>query len=74
VRINPDTTFASIEEQQEDVINFHGLGTGVSIGNLNQIEDEELLRLIKQGDSLKRNTRYSLTCRDIVGSVSKLPF
>jgi len=63
-----------IEELQEDVINFNDLGTGVNVGNLNQIEDEELLRLIKQGDSLKRNTRYSLTCRDIVGSVSKSPF
>lgn len=72
---------ASIEGLQEDVINFHDLaskvmgdtGTGVTVGNLNQIEDEELLGLIKQGNSLKRSTRYSLTCRDI-GSVSKTPF
>ena len=73
---------ASIEGLQEDVINFHDLvpnvlgnvlGNGVTIGNFNQIEDEELLRLIKQGHSLKRNTRYSLTCRDI-GRVSKSAF
>lgn len=67
-----------IEGLQEDVINFHDDDlasrvkgdTGVTVGNINQIEDEELFRLIKQGDSLKRNTRYSLTCRDI-GNVSK---
>ena len=47
--------------------------TGVAVGNFNQIVDDELLRLIKQGNSLKRSTRYSLTCRDI-GSVSKSPF
>jgi len=68
-----------IEGLQEDVINLHGLAykvigdPGVVVGNFNQIEDEELLRLIKQGNSLKRSTRYSLTCRDI-GSVSKSPF
>ena len=69
----------SIEGLQEDVIKFYDLtskamigggDTGVTVGNFNQIEDEELLRLIKQGDSLKRSTRFSLTCRDI-GSVSK---
>ena len=43
---------------------------GATVGNFSHIEDEELLHLIKQGDSLKRSTRYSLTCRDI-GSVSK---
>jgi len=70
-----------IEGLQEDVINFHDLASkvmldddiGVAVGNFNQIEDEELLCLIKQGNSLKRSTRYSLTCRDI-GSVSKSPF
>jgi len=67
-----------IEGLQEDVINVHDLvpnvlGNDVTIGNFNQIEDEELLRLIKQGHSLKRNTRYSLTCRDI-GRVSKSAF
>jgi len=65
-----------IEGLQEDVVNFHDLAsnvmgdTGVTVGNFSQIKDEELLRLIKQGDSLKRSTRYSLTCRDI-GRVSK---
>jgi len=68
-----------IEGLEEDIINFHDvasstvLGTGVTIGNLNQIEDGELLRLIKRGDALKRSTRYSLTCRDI-GRVTKSPF
>ena len=71
-------TLASIEGLQEDVISFHDsvpnvLGNGVTIGNFSQIEDEELLRLIKQSHSLKRNTRYSLTCRDI-GRVSKSAF
>ena len=65
-----------MEGLQEDVVNFHDLAskvivdTGVTVGNFSQIEDEELLRLIKQGDTLKRSTRFSLTCRDI-GSVSK---
>ncbi|KAF8816891.1 hypothetical protein BYT27DRAFT_7205255 [Phlegmacium glaucopus] len=67
-----------IEGLQEDVIEFNDLArnisaTGVTIGNFNQIEDEELLGLIKQGNSLKRSTRYSLTCRDI-SRVSKSPF
>ena len=67
---------ASIEGLREDVINFHDLASkvmgdiGATVGNFSHIEDEELLHLIKQGDSLKRSTRYSLTCRDM-GSVSK---
>ncbi|KIM41831.1 hypothetical protein M413DRAFT_71028 [Hebeloma cylindrosporum] len=50
---------------------FQHPGHCVMISNLDQLQDAQIKRAIREGQPLKRGVRYSLTCRD-VGRVSSL--
>ncbi|TFK36054.1 hypothetical protein BDQ12DRAFT_634403 [Crucibulum laeve] len=66
-----------IQEAEEDFINCVPAAetpmdscSRFGIGNFDLLGDEDMKQAIEKGEPLKRETRYSLTCRD-VGRVSK---
>lgn len=54
-----------IEEIEEDSIKSSSNPTGVEIANLHLLQDKEISEAIQLGSPLKREIRYSLTCRDV---------
>ncbi|KAF8636087.1 hypothetical protein AX17_003792 [Amanita inopinata Kibby_2008] len=65
-----------IEETPSDKFTEDGLivlptGNTQEIANRGCLTDEEVLRAIRHGDPLRRDIRYSLTCRDVVHVTNK---
>lgn len=56
-----------IDEVEQDVFPDPGtaVGSSTAIANVMQLGDEAIRRVVQDGGVLKREVRYSLTCRDV---------
>jgi alkylated DNA repair protein alkB family protein 6 len=75
VNVCADTNFLPllrIQEVEEDVITAGTAATlptladlGVPIANWDRVTGADTIQVVSEGGTLKRATRYSLTCRDV---------